>query len=256
MEPWISDVRLSHEYGVVNGTVHEERVIEFTDTRDTETLETAMRPLTDRQQQVLDCIKGHIREFGFPPTRMEVAKGVGLKDASTISGHLAKLAEAGWIQLQPNKKRGIRVLETDLPLVGPVAEVAAGTPIVAESHIVERIPAAVADRFRPRPDYFLTVRGDSMDRTGLRDGDVVAVRATSEARNGDIVVARFGDEVTLKRFRRIDRRNIELVPESSNPEHAPIRLDLAKHILHVDGVMVGALIGAASETTMDPEHTD
>ena len=121
--------------------------------------------------------------------------------------------------------------------------------------MVERVPAAVADCLRPRPDYFLTVRGDSMDRTGLRDGDVVAVRATWEAMSGDVVVARFGDEVTLKRFRRIDRRNIELVPESSNPEHEPIRLDLAKHILHIDGVMARALIVAANEKTMDPQHT-
>ena len=255
MESWISDTNQTYEYGVFNTSSGKKYTIQSSATMDTEARETVMGQLTDRQQQVLDCIKGHIREHGFPPTRMEVAQAVGLKDASTISGHLAKLAEAGRVELQPNKKRGIRVLDTDLPLVGPVAEVAAGTPIVAESHVVERIPAAVADRFRPRPDYFLTVRGDSMDRTGLRDGDVVAVRATSEARSGDVVVARFGDEVTLKRFRRIDRRNVELVPESSNPEHEPTRLDLAKHILHIDGVMVGALIGVASETTMDLDHT-
>ena len=97
--------------------------------------------------------------------------------------------------------------------------------------------------FSPTPDYFLTVRGDSMDRTGLRDGDVVAIRATPEANNGDVVVARFGDEVTLKRFIRVDQRRVELRPDSHNAEHEPIRIDLAKHILHIDGVVVGALIG-------------
>ena len=107
---------------------------------------------------------------------------------------------------------------------------------------MERIPSAVAEQFRPTSDYFLTVRGDSMDRTGLRDGDMVAIRATPGAKNGDVVVARFGDEVTLKRFVRLDKRRVELRPDNHNPEHEPIRIDLAKHILHIDGVAVGALI--------------
>ena len=155
----------------------------------------------------------------------------------------------GWIELSPDTKRGIRLLDeasVDLPLVDlvtPRGEIAAGEPIVAEERIVDRIPEAVAERFSPRPDYFLTVRGDSMDRTGLRDGDVVAVRATPEAKSGDVVVARFGDEVTLKRFVRLDERHVELRPDSHNPEHEPIRIDLAKHILNIDGVGVGALIG-------------
>ena len=82
-----------------------------------------------------------------------------------------------------------------------------------------------------------------MDRTGLRNGDVVTIRATPEAKNGDVVVARFGDEVTLKRFVRLDERHVELRPDSHNPEHEPKRIDLAKHILNIDGVAVGALIG-------------
>ena len=204
-----------------------------------------MRPLAPRTQQVLDWIKDQISETGLPPTRAELAEGVGLKDASSVAAHLDVLAKGGWIQLFANKKRGIRVLDMDdLPLLGPLAEVAAGTPILAEGNIVERIPSAVADRFRPRPDYFLTVRGDSMDRTGLRDGDIVAVRQQATADNGDIVVARFGDEVTLKRFVRIDDRHVELRPESHNPMHEPLEIDLAKHILDIDGVAVGALIGA------------
>ena len=117
---------------------------------------------------------------------------------------------------------------------------------MAESRIVDRIPSAVAERLSPTPDYFLTVRGDSMDRTGLRDGDVVAIRATPEAKNGDVVVERFGDEVTLKRFVRLDARHVELRPDSHNAEHQPIAIDLAKHILHIDGVAVGALIGRLS----------
>ena len=204
-----------------------------------------MRPFAPRTQQVLEWIKDQISETGLPPTRAELAEGVGLKDASSVTGHLEVLAKGGWIQLFPNKKRGIRVLDMDdLPLLGPLAEVAAGTPILAEGNVVERIPSAVADRFQPRPDYFLTVRGDSMDRTGLRDGDIVAVRQQATADNGEIVVARFGDEVTLKRFVRIDDRHVELRPESHNPMHELLEIDLAKHILDIDGVAVGALIGA------------
>ena len=168
---------------------------------------------------------------------------------SSVEVHLTALQTKGWIELRRDIKRGIRLLDeatADLPLidlVDPTGEIAAGEPIVAEGRIVDRISAVVAERFSPTPDYFLTVRGDSMDRTGLRDGDVVAIRATPEANNGDVVVARFGDEVTLKRFVRLDARRVELRPDSHNAEHQAIEIDLAKHILHIDGVVVGALIG-------------
>ena len=203
-----------------------------------------MQTLTDRQQETLDWIKTHLRKNGIPPTRAELAEALGLRDASSVSGHLTALADKGWIELRPKIKRGIRVIERDnLPLVGPVAEIAAGTPILADAHIVERLPAAIADRFQPRPDYFLTVRGDSMNRTGLCDGDIVAIHRTTIPESGQVVVARFGDEVTLKRLVRIDERHVELRPESHNPAHQVMKLDLAKHILDIDGVAVGALIG-------------
>ena len=201
-----------------------------------------MRELTNRQQEVLNAIKAHIRRHGVPPSRIELAHSLGLADASSVSGHLARLADAGWIEVLPNTNRGIRVLNEDVPLVGALAEVAAGTPIVCEAHILERVPGAIADRFHPRPDYLLTVRGDSIELTGITDGSIVAVRRTREAKTGQLVVARFGDEVTLKRFVRIDERRVELRPESRNPAHKVMELDLAKHILDIDGVVVGALI--------------
>ena len=236
---------VSHIYGVSKGVQARKPVVRCSEANVVPLEATTMRPLNARHQQILDWIKDYVAQAGIPPTRAELAEGIGLKDASSVTVHLEALARDGWIQLLPNKKRGIRVLDVDdLPLLGPLAEVAAGTPILAEGHIVERIPSAVADRFRPRPDYFLTVRGDSMDRTGIRDGDVVAVRQQATANNGEIVVARFGDEVTLKRFVRIDNRHVELRPESHNPVHELLEIDLAKHILHIDGVAVGALIGA------------
>ena len=220
-----------------------------------------MKELTDRQRETLDHIRAYQRRHGFPPSRAELAEGLGVRHPTSVDTHLRALQVKGWIELRPNTRRGIRLLgeaDADLPLIDlvePIGDIAAGEPIVAESRTVDRIPAAVAERFRPRPDYCLLVRGDSMERTGLRDGDVVAIRSTREARSGDVVVARFGDEVTLKRYVRLDERHVELRPESHNPEHQPIRIDLAKHILHIDGVAVGALIGTLGATAMDSGDT-
>ena len=216
-----------------------------------------MRKLTDRQRETLEEIRAYMRRHGFPPSRKELSERLGLGHPSSVDVHLTALQTKGWIELRRDAKRGIRLLDeasADLPLVDlveAIGEIAAGEPIVAESTIVDRIPEAVAERFRPRPDYFLIVRGDSMDRTGLRDGDIVAIRATPVADSGDVVVARFGDEVTLKRFVRTDDRHVELRPDSHNPMHEPFKVDLAKHILHIDGVAVGALIGGLGT----PEQT-
>ena len=207
-----------------------------------------MRQLTDRQRETLEEIRAYRRRHGFPPSRKELSERLGLGHPSSVDVHLTALQTKGWIELRPDAKRGIRLLDEDpdLPLVDlvdPIGEIAAGEPIVADARIVDRIPEAVAARFKPTPDYFLTVRGDSMELTGLNDGDVVAVRATPEAESNNVVVARFGDEVTLKRYVRIDARHVELRPESRNRKHKVRRIDLAKHILHIDGVAVGALIG-------------
>ena len=201
-----------------------------------------MPTITQRQQDVLDSIKKHIREHGMAPSHLELAKSVGLADPSSVKPHLQELVKRGLIQIKSKKYRGIRVLD-DVPLLRPLAEVAAGTPIVCDAHIVEQVPAAIAERFRPRADYLLTVRGDSMNQIGLDDGDVVAVHKTSDATSGDIVVARLGDEVTLKRFVRVDDRHVELRPESFNPAHEVTKLDLALHILQIEGIAVGGLIG-------------
>ena len=201
-----------------------------------------MGQLTKRQREILNWIKRHVIEHGVPPTRTEIAHGVGLADASSVAAHLKRLEQGGWIKFRPNKARSIRVLDGELPLVKSLAEVAAGTPIVCEAHILQRAPGIIAEQFWPRPDYLLIVRGDSMDRTGVRDKDVIAVARTTEAKSGDVVVARFGDEVTVKRFVQIDERHVELRPESTNPAHEVLKLDLAKHVLDIDGVVVGALI--------------
>ena len=198
-----------------------------------------MPELTERQREILNRIKAHVREHGMPPSRTELAHALGLADASSVAAHLKRLAEGGWIELIPNTPRGIRVLDDDIPLIKALTEVAAGTPIVCEAHIVQQLRAGIADPFWPRPDYMLIVHGDSMEDAEVHDEDVIAVAKTSEVKSGQVVVARFGDEVMLRRFIQIDDRHVELRPESKNRAHKVLKLDLAKHILDIDGVVVG-----------------
>ena len=220
-----------------------------------------MDDLTPRQREALDAIRTSIDTRGFPPSRNELADMLGIAHGASVNVHLVALQAKGYIDLAPDVNRGIRLLDGgSVPLVDwvePVGEVAAGEPILADPRIVGRIPNSVAAQFRPRPDYFLTVRGDSMSRREIHDGDLVAVRSTPVAESGEIVVARFGDEVTLKRFRRVSERHVELHPESHSPAHEVMRFDLAKHLLHIDGVLVGHMRGKTSvERDKTSDETD
>ena len=201
-----------------------------------------MRRLTDRQIEVLDCVRAYVREHSVAPSRPEIAAALGLRNTSTVDGHLTALMKKGWIELRPGSPRFIRLLKDDLPLTvaGPIA---AGEPILADERVTARIPRAMADWFPRSPDFFLRVQGDSMDKLGFVTGSVVAVKTQPVAENGDVVVARLEDEVTLKRYVRKDDRHIELHPESTNPDHRPIRIDLEQDPFEIAGVAVGALIG-------------
>jgi repressor LexA len=201
-----------------------------------------MRSLSERQRQVLDFIRGYVRDSGVVPSRPEIATALGLKHKSTVDAHLLALMNKGWIELRPGSPRNIRLLREEVPLAvaGPIA---AGKPILANERIAAQVPRAVAEMFSPRPDFFLRVEGDSMNRLGLVTGTLVAVQSRAEAVHRDVVVARIDDEVTLKRFIRVSDRYVELRPESTNPRHRPIRVDLETGDLAVAGVAVGALIG-------------
>ena len=126
---------------------------------------------------------------------------------------------------------------------GGTAPISAGEPLLAEGRVTSRLPRSARELFSPPPDYFLEVKGDSMDKLGLHTGTVVAVQARPDPANNDVVVARIDDEVTLKRFVRLDKRRVALRPESTNPAHRCIEVDLASTQLHIDGIAVGALIG-------------
>ena len=163
--------------------------------------EPDMKKLSAKQEEVLDAVRSHLRRTGVPPSRAELATELG-SHPSTVDWHLMKLAQKGWIELLAEKQRGIRLVNGDRPIVEPLGEIAAGEPVLAESRTIGQMPETWANRFSPRPDYFLTVQGDSMNGLGLRTGDMVAVKAKREAQNGEMVVARIESCFVLTQSRR------------------------------------------------------
>ena len=196
-----------------------------------------MEKLTQRQQQVLDIIRQHIDQTGYPPTRADIARELGFKSANAAEEHLKALARKGAIEIIAGASRGIRLPQSDgIPIVGRVA---AGNPVLAEEHIEDYcdLPPSF---FKPSADYFLRVQGDSMIEVGIFDGDLLAVHRTAVANNGDIVVARIEDEVTVKRLHRTrDKHRLELLPE--NPDYQPIEVDLRSQEFAIEGLSVGVL---------------
>ncbi|HLV16486.1 MAG TPA: transcriptional repressor LexA [Pseudomonas sp.] len=200
-----------------------------------------MLKLTPRQAEILAFIKHFLEQHGFPPTRAEIAQKLGFKSPNAAEEHLKALARKGAIEMIPGASRGIRIPESEaseaeegLPVIGRVA---AGAPILAQQHIEDTFKLD-ADIFKPRADYLLRVRGMSMKDAGILDGDLLAVHATQEARNGQIVVARLDDEVTVKRFKR-DGKYVWLLAE--NPDFAPIKVDLENQHLTIEGLSVGVI---------------
>jgi len=196
-----------------------------------------MEKLTNRQQQVLDIVRQHIDETGYPPTRADIAKELGFKSANAAEEHLKALARKGAIEMIAGASRGIRLPESrGIPIVGRVA---AGNPVLAEEHIEDHCDLP-ANFFKPAADYFLRVTGDSMIDIGIFDGDLLAVHSTPVAANGDIVVARIEDEVTVKRLHKTKQKHlVELLPE--NPDYEPIKVDLRESEFQIEGLSVGVL---------------
>ncbi|MFC5698704.1 transcriptional repressor LexA [Pseudomonas sp. GCM10022186] len=201
-----------------------------------------MLKLTPRQAEILAFIKRCLEDNGFPPTRAEIAQELGFKSPNAAEEHLKALARKGAIEMTPGASRGIRIPgfepgandEDGLPVIGRVA---AGAPILAQQNIEESCRIN-PDFFHPRADYLLRVRGMSMKDIGIYDGDLLAVHSTREARNGQVVVARLGDEVTVKRFKR-DGDRVWLIAE--NAEFAPIEVNLDEQDLVIEGLSVGVI---------------
>ncbi len=196
-----------------------------------------MDKLTPRQKEILDFIKDTLEVLGAPPTRAEIAQAFGFASPNAAEDHLKALARKGAVVLEPGSARGIRLVEQlGLPLIGSVA---AGSPILAVENVQGRY-ALDASLFTPRADFLLKVRGLSMVDAGIYDGDLLAIHRTQEVRDGQIVVARLDDEVTVKRLKR-HRGWVELIAE--NPDFAPIVVDLSKDPLVIEGVAVGLIRG-------------
>ncbi len=199
-----------------------------------------MIKLTARQAEVLALIKRHINDTGLPPTRADIAKEFGFRSANAAEEHLRALAKKGAIEILAGTSRGIRLPrqeeDTGIPIVG---QVAAGNPILAEQNIEDHI--TIPDHFfSPKADYLLTVKGESMKDIGIMDGDLLAVHRTQDVREGQVVVARIEDEVTVKRLKYSDNKRIlQLLPE--NEAFSPIEIDLAEQAFAIEGISVGVI---------------
>jgi len=195
--------------------------------------------LTPRQQQILDLIKQHIDDTGYPPTRAEIATELGFKSPNAAEEHLRALARKGVIEMISGTSRGIRLLEEEPPGLPLIGRVAAGEPILAIENVEDYLEVA-ANMFYPQADYLLRVHGMSMKNVGIMDGDLLAVHKADTAENGQIVVARIEDEVTVKRLKKTRKRNeILLLPE--NEELEPILVDLKEQYFSIEGLGVGVI---------------
>jgi repressor LexA len=196
----------------------------------------ALKSLTARQIEILRLIESHVQESGFPPTRAEICSAMGFSSPNAAETHLRALARKGVIEMTSGASRGIRLVQdqSQLPVIGRVA---AGSPMLAEENVEQRYRVDPA-LFNPAADYLLRVRGMSMRDAGILEGDLLAVHRTPECRNGQIVVARLHDEVTVKRFQR-NRGRVELMPE--NPDFDPIVVDTLRDSLTIEGIAVGVI---------------
>ena len=203
-----------------------------------------MKEITTQQQRVLDCIQIYINKTGFPPTRANICKELGFKSPNSAETHLRALEKKGFISIESGASRGISIINSEqsdindgnsYPVIGLVA---AGSPTLASENIENKINCP-NDFFNTDFDYFLKVKGLSMKDAGIMEDDLVAVKKTSDVKNGDIIIARMDDEVTLKYFKRISPKFVELV--AANDDFENIKVDLEHQNFVIEGKSVGLI---------------
>ena len=203
-----------------------------------------MKKITSQQQRVLDCIQVYLNKTGFPPTRADICKELGFKSPNSAETHLRALEKKGFISIESGTSRGISIIgssissgdiENEYPVIGLVA---AGSPTLATENIENKINCP-NNFFDSQFDYFLKVKGLSMKDAGIMEDDLVAVKKTSDIKNGDIVIARIDDEVTIKYFNRKSEKVIEL--EAANEDYKNIIVDLENEDFAIEGKSVGLL---------------
>lgn len=202
-----------------------------------------MKELTKQQSKVLACVEVYLNKTGFPPTRAEICKELGFKSPNAAEMHLRALEKKGYISIQSGSSRGISIVKSQqsfeqtgeqMPVIGLVA---AGSPTLAEENIEKRIscdPNMFSDSF----DYFLKVKGLSMIEAGIHEDDLVAIKKTTDVKNGDLVVVRLEDEVTLKYFKKTNH-TLKLIP--ANKDFSTIEVDLREQEAFVEGKSVGLI---------------
>ena len=202
-----------------------------------------MKELTKQQSKVLACVEVYLNKTGFPPTRAEICKELGFKSPNAAEMHLRALEKKGFISIQSGSSRGISIVKSQqsfeqigdqIPVIGLVA---AGSPTLAEENIEKRIPCD-PNMFSDTFDYFLKVKGLSMIEAGIHEDDLVAIKKTTDVKNGDLVVVRLEDEVTLKYFKQTDH-NLELIP--ANKDFSTIEVDLREQEAFIEGKSVGLI---------------
>ena len=202
-----------------------------------------MKEITSQQQRVLDCIQIYINKTGFPPTRANICKELGFKSPNSAETHLRALEKKGFISIESGASRGISIInnqeqtsdDDEYPVIGLVA---AGSPTLAEENI-ERTINCPNSFFESNFDYFLKVKGLSMKDAGIMEDDLIAVKKTTDVKNGDIVIARLDDEVTVKYFKRKSSNIVELEP--ANEDYKNIVVNLEHDELHIEGKSIGLL---------------
>ena len=196
------------------------------------------------KRQVLDCIQIYLNKTGFPPTRADICKELGFKSPNSAETHLRALEKKGFISIESGTSRGISIINNDnkltqadneYPVIGLVA---AGSPTLAQENIEQTINCP-NKFFDSDFDYFLKVKGLSMKDVGIMEDDLIAVKKTNEVRNGDIVIARLEDEVTVKFYQRKSPKIVEL--EAANEDYENIVVDLEYQDFHIEGKSVGLL---------------
>ncbi len=202
-----------------------------------------MKEITSQQQRVLDCIQIYLKKTGFPPTRADICRELGFKSPNSAETHLRALEKKGFISIESGTSRGISIINgeqitknaQEYPVIGLVA---AGSPTLAQEN-VEKTINCPDSFFNSSFDYFLKVKGLSMKDAGIMEDDLIAVKKTSDVKNGDIVIARLDNEVTIKFFNRKSPKLVEL--EAANDDFENIFINLEQDELHIEGKSVGLL---------------
>ena len=201
-----------------------------------------MKDITSQQNKVLNCIQVYIKKTGFPPTRADICQELGFKSPNSAETHLRALEKKGFISIESGTSRGISIINpeiehdgNDYPIIGLVA---AGSPTLATEN-VEKVFNCPQGFFGSNFDYFLRVRGLSMKDAGIMEDDLIAVKKTQDIKNGDIVIARIDDEVTVKYFHRHSPKIVHLQP--ANEDFSNIEIDLEHTELFIEGKSVGLI---------------